>query len=121
MTDQPLFTGFELPGPEKTEQLSADQRRTIRQQQDVVNGRHPLTKGLLHPEASTQRSAASGSKDPFSCGTCVFRELHSHGNRSYPKCSRFPAFQTHSAATDVRAWWPACTGYLPNPTANTQL
>lgn len=125
----PLFEGYDPPEPPvevRREEISADRRRTIRQQQDVTNGVHPLTRGPLHPEATTFRHApipgvsaaechgaepCSGRRDPFTCGSCVHRV-----DMGWPKCdANGPKALTHSAATDVRAWWPACMSYEPKP------
>lgn len=126
MTDEPLFEGYEpAPAPVVPDDLSPDRKRTYRQQQDVTNGRHPLTGGPLHPEASTDRNAGSGRRDPFTCGSCVFRVLIGYHNGEYPKClwpdgidagsgRRWPRV-SHGAASDVRAWWPACPSYEAKP------
>lgn len=101
MADATLFPDLvpiELPDAEPGEKLSADRRRTLRQRADVERGRHPLTGGRLSSEPDVR------------CGNCRFRELFGHHNRSYPKCTRADGlYLTHSAASDVRAWWPACT------------
>lgn len=111
-TDSALFGGYEPP--ETPDGLSAGGRLRVRQQQDVTNGRHPLTGGRLHPDASRDRTARSGAHDRLTCGTCVHR-VATHGGTAaggYPKCDAFgPKALTHSATTDVRAWWPACTSY----------
>lgn len=87
-------------------------------------GRHPLTRGRLHPLASRHRDAESPKDDPFTCGSCHFRATIRYHGRAYPKCiynptgapddtlDTFPRI-AHSAATDVRAWWPACPDYVP--------
>lgn len=103
-----LFGGFEaLPAhPDPKGRLSADRRRTLRQRRDVANGRHPLTGGKTYPELGT-------------CGDCRFRALVDHHSRTYPKCwwrpnrddreyDFPPPFHSNGAASDVRAWWPAC-------------
>ena len=124
--DVPLFDGYEPPEPvEQDDGLSAGQRLTLRQAQNVADGIHPLTRGRLHPLASRARDAASPKSDPFACGSCYFREVWSYHNRSYAKCmfsgSRgadeveklgYPRV-SHGPATDVRAWWPACPDYSP--------
>ncbi len=117
--DAALFAGYEpVPAPEP-EKLSADRRRTIRQAQSILAGIHPLTKRQLHPLASRHRDSASPKSDPFTCGSCVFREVIQHHNRSFAKClfgitnEGGSARLSHSAATDVRAWWPACGDYSP--------
>lgn len=90
MTDDVLFPGYEPAEP--PEALSADRRRTLRQRQDVANGVHPLMRTPTDPE--------------HTCGTCVHRIA-----RGFPKCAIGP--QSHSASTDVRAWWPACQEWEP--------
>jgi len=48
------------------------------------------------------------------CGNCRFREVFGRAKRGYPKCTYggdTPPRATHSAASDVRAWWPACTDH----------
>lgn len=113
--DAPLFEGYEPPEPIETEGLSAGQRLTLRQARDVSIGRHPLTGGAIHPQASRHRDAASPKDDPFTCGSCHFREILGHHSRSYPKCllPSMPSRVTHGPASDVRAWWPACSDYSP--------
>ncbi len=106
-------------------ELSADRRRTMRQAQDVANGIHPLTREPIHPLASRHRDADAPKADPFTCGSCRFREVLRYRGKGYPKCvnpgdmsaeayeRHGPATVSHSAATDVRAWWPACRDYSP--------
>lgn len=96
MTEQ-LFPGFE---PEPVEELSAGRRLTIRQHDDVERGVHPLMRGPLHadPEAT--------------CGSCVHR-IHRGHSSGYPKCDL--TTMSHSAASDVRAWWPACPKWEEQP------
>ena len=113
MSDLPLFGGFEPTDPTPAEDLSAGQRLTRRQAADIALGRHPLTGGQLHPDAD--RDNASGSREPFTCGTCTHRRPG--GFRAYPKCTNFDGrLITHGPASDVRAWWPACTYYEPKDT-----
>lgn len=91
--------------------LSADRRRTLRQRRDLDHGRHPLTRGLLHPDAAPVDDVSAPGRR---CGNCRFRELLSSGNRSWPKCSNPRVGRiSASAATDVRAWWPACRNHQP--------
>jgi hypothetical protein len=96
--------------PEPVEKLSADRRRTLRQRADIGRGRHPLTGSRLHPDEDAR------------CGNCRFRAVVPWHSRSYPKCFYEPAGWdvermkgwprvTHSAASDVRAWWPGCTDH----------
>lgn len=133
-TDETLFPGFDPPEPAPEIQLSPGQRLTKRQSDDIAVGRHPLTRGPLHPLASRNRDATSPKDDPFTCGSCYFRQLFGWHSRSYPKCAvpgpvrdyrRQPdgtwKWETvegaprasHSTTSDVRAWWPACTDYSP--------
>lgn len=110
-----LFEGYEPPPP--TEALSADRRRTQRQHDGVQAGRHPLTRGPLHPEASRGRTSADRIPEPFTCGTCVHRQFRSTGPKTYAKCVALgPKALSHSPGTDVCAWWPACPSYTPPET-----
>lgn len=128
-----LFEGYE-PEPVEVEVLSPDRRRTARQAAFVAAGVHPLTKGPLHPLASRHRDADAPKTDPFTCGSCAYRVVEKYHDRSYPKCllpGTVRAFRrqpdgewrhewvdgyprvSNSAASDVRAWWPACPDYSP--------
>lgn len=130
MSDDGLFDAapFYVPPPPSADpDLSPDRRRTLRQREDIAAGRHPLTRGPLHPFA-TPELAQPGNPPamPFTCGSCRFRESLKHHDKSYPKCLRDLTYGAHDAAdvsltdvrnvshspsTDVRAWWPACAGY----------
>ncbi|GII88239.1 hypothetical protein Ssi03_62290 [Sphaerisporangium siamense] len=105
-----------VPRPAKE---SPTVRRTKRQAALLAVGSHPLSAVLsrrlpLHPEAAPvgDDRQAEGRR----CGNCAFRQALHSGARSYPKClagwqegSRHPPPRaTHSEASDVRAWWPAC-------------
>lgn len=107
-----LFDGYEPePAPHKDPNLSADRRLTLRQQADIRDGKHPLTHGPLHDQADRE-ATREDRRRPFTCGTCVFREIFSYHNRTYPKCvAYYRVYVKHSAQTDVRAWWPACPTY----------
>lgn len=110
MTDTLFPELVPLPAPEPAEKLSPDRRRTLRQRADIERGRHPLTGSQL-------------ADDPdATCGNCRFRAGVDWHDRSYPKCFYEPAGWdvermhgwprvTHGAATDVRAWWRACTDH----------
>ena len=122
--DDALFPGYYPSHREPEPQLSAGQRLTQRQIADITIGRHPLTRGSLHPLASRHRTSQSPKDDPFTCGSCSFRTVIQYHGRAYPKCLFDPrrgdqdtldmyARITHGAASDVRAWWPACPEYLP--------
>jgi hypothetical protein len=121
-------TPYEVPPPASDAPgLSPDQRRTLRQREDIAAGRHPLTRGPLHPFASPEIASPDAEKGrPFTCGSCRFRELLRYHGKSWPKCVRDATYGhhdgpsidltrvrnvSHGAATDVRAWWPACIGY----------
>jgi len=130
-----LFPGYEPeerePRPSEDMTLSAGRRLTLRQAEMVADGIHPLTRGPLHPLASLNRDASAPKGDPFTCGSCYFRKVAQYHDRAYPKCCLpgpntgqvktygsvtvtvgYPR-ATHSAASDVRAWWPACPDYSP--------
>lgn len=97
MTDA-LFPGYE-PSTD-VEKLSAGQRLTLRQHSDIERGVHPLTKEAL-PDPL-----------PGTCGDCVFRVQVHGGAKVYPKCFRPGVRRSASVTTDVRAFWPACPGYV---------
>lgn len=108
--DVPLFAGYEPPEPDPIEVLSPDRRRTQRQASLIKAGKHPQGSKILHPAADRTRTASSGKRDPFTCGSCAFRMLG--GGSWFPKCVH-PTYgnTSHSAASDNRAWWPACSAY----------
>lgn len=101
--------------------LSAGRRRTIRQRALLDAGRHPLTAVAarplrLHPDAPPPADRnAPGPR----CGSCRFRAYW--GAQSFPKCMRGAdadrdgPYTSHSAATDCRAWWPACEHWQAIP------
>jgi hypothetical protein len=118
--------------------LSPDARRTWRQRQASSNGVHPLAlvfPGIrVHPDAPHPDGPGGNEPGPR-CGSCRFRELVGHHNRAHAKCT-YGAVDTvrtgydgkpytvtdyprhsHSGATDVRAWWPACTDHTPTSEA----
>lgn len=119
-----LFPGYEPAvrelRPSEEPGLSADRSRTLRQAEKIADGIHPLTGGPLHDLASRHRDASAPKDDPFTCGSCYFRESLRWHNGTYAKCSlgttteKAGPYLTHSAATDVRAWWPACRDYSPS-------
>ncbi len=99
MNDLELFHVDAPAAPEPGPDLSADQRRTLRQKADVERGRHPLRRqSCTFPDAGT-------------CGECAYRVVLRYHGRSYAKCEQ--AEMTHGAASDCRAWWPACDRYEP--------
>lgn len=129
-----LFPGFDFeacrvapPPAGPGEDLSPGQRRRRRQEQALGKGNHPLGLAfrvalLLHSDAPpVDDREAPGPR----CGSCRFRELMHAGSRSQPKCLRGwrpgkpPPWATHGAATDVRAWWPACRHWEPEEASDT--
>jgi hypothetical protein len=102
MSAPSLFPDLEpvpvVPAP-VAEKLSAGRRLTLRQKADIAAGRHPLLSGM--------RLADNGE----TCGTCVHR-TPSRGEHSWPKCEYRV---TRGAASDCRAWWPACTAWTAKP------
>jgi hypothetical protein len=124
---------FLVPIPNGATKLSPDRRRVLRQAEAMIRGGHPLAlvsrDVRVHPEADGRNATRDNAKQrPLRCGTCLFREVISSHGRGYPKCmwpgppdrprSPFasPRF-SHGAATDIRAWWPACTDFQPQETA----
>jgi hypothetical protein len=95
------------------ENLSQDQKRTRRQADILAAGYHPL--GLvigirvrLHEDAAPISDRKAGG---LRCRGCRFRQVFGHHTRSYGKCVQ--ASVSHSAASDNRAWWPACVRFQP--------
>lgn len=97
----PDLVPIELPEPEQVEKLSADRKRTLRQRRDVERGIHPFTRYRVHEDPDRK------------CGNCYFRDVLPYHRRGYPKCLRADGvFVSHSAASDIRAWWPGCTEHV---------
>jgi hypothetical protein len=109
------------PPPAAADPVSAGRKLLARQGKQLTDGWHPLSGGRLHPDAApADDRAAPGLR----CGSCRYRELIYGGQNAYPKCTvgakrtadghplSGPRI-THGAATDVRAWWPACRDYEP--------
>ena len=112
------------------ERISPDRRRTARQAEAVARGAHPLALVFgpmafrRHPMTKGHAYSADDAKGArWTCGSCKWRQTVHYHNRAYPKCvhpggysgedvvTLPPLWHSHSAATDVRAWWPACTDY----------
>jgi hypothetical protein len=128
----------EQPELEPATKVSPDRRRTIRQAAAIARGGHPLALAFttirMHPDAdrSASRTDRLVRSIPLRCGSCRFRQLFDSGEHSgtfwkcmyrndnptdsRPDVDPFPRV-SFSGATDVRAWWPACTDY----TAGDQL
>jgi hypothetical protein len=82
----------------------ADGRRTLRQADVLATGYHPVSRLKLHPDAPpVEDRAAPGPR----CGDCahLFRKVM---GSTYLKCG---PNATGGAATDLRAWWPACAAW----------
>lgn len=123
MTDLALFD-VDVPetAPAAGEELSADRRRTQRQAALLAAGRHPLSAVArydirLHANAAP---ADDRSAPGLRCGTCAHRVLARWHRRTYAKCAEGlkpdePLDRglraSHGAASDCRAWWPACRDY----------
>lgn len=123
------------PGPVE----SAAQRRTRRQRDAIRRGAHPLALVFgagavrMHPDADRDAAPGAGSRLPLRCGSCTWRRLIRAGHdKPYPKCMRTPddtepqplsdsPRATASEATDVRAWWPACTNYMERSTGGASV
>lgn len=87
--------------------LSPDRARTHRQRALIDAGYHPLTREKARPDLGT-------------CGDCALRVFVNSGVRTYAKCARgsrpgepldHAPFASKSAASDLRAWWPACPAH----------
>jgi len=126
MSEVPLFPGYEPPPVEEREKgLSADRRRTMRQREAIRIGIHPLAGGRIHLLAPLDASPGDPKNLPYRCGSCAWRQVLPYHNKSYPKCmwpgtqgaddyeEHGPPRVSHSASSDVRAWWPACRDYTP--------
>jgi hypothetical protein len=113
------------PDAPELDGLSAARRRTLRQRMMLERGLHPLSavqtagKIQLHPQAAPAGDREAPGRR---CGSCVFRRQVAWRDYSQPKCwyglaqldaasmylEQLPRV-AHSASSDVRAWWPACT------------
>lgn len=98
----------------------------------------------LHPDADRAQTREDPQSGP-TCGSCAFRQLVGGHAKDFPKClfgefhtkvtddmrRQFPILYgsaqagatrthqprvSHADATDVRAWWPACTDHQPKET-----
>lgn len=112
---------FEVPEdayliPPAPENLTRAERRRRLVAERIATGGHPLGKRIrLHDAADRTRSG-----EGLTCGTCRFRVIVGGNQRSYPKCRlpvklsdgrEFYPRDTGCDSSDVRRWWPACTGY----------
>lgn len=96
--------------PAAPEPASRARRRTARVRRAVAAGVHPLAlvdpSVRMHPGADRDAGPGDRAAGHLRCGTCAHRQPNSF---AYPKCVLGP--DSHCTATDVRAWWPACTRY----------
>lgn len=86
------------PAIEYPEGASAGQRLTIRNKVMLAEGRHP----------ATGRPLIEGHK----CAECAHHnEVTHYTSRSkvWHKCNLHRLGQSHSASSDIRVSWPACT------------
>lgn len=75
-----------VPGEPHNAHLKPNRRRRTDIVADRISvGRHPLTNGPLHPDATRDRTKDSPPAE-FTCGACVHRRSVGHHTRSYPKC-----------------------------------
>lgn len=116
-TDRTAEPGlFDLDGPTPavvSHERTVEARRRARQYNALIGGSHPLSLAVgrhisLHADAAPPDDRKA---EGLRCGTCRWRALLGHHNRTYAKCVIDPKRLTHGAATDVRAWWPACVDY----------
>jgi hypothetical protein len=124
MTEDALFSDDGLRiAVEAPADMTAGERLRIRQAARIRAGMHPLSIGgsliRLHPDAPREAHKDDGGTYPR-CGSCTYREVIGGAHESrFPKClfgydgRRWSSAgrATNSAATDVRAWWPACADY----------
>jgi hypothetical protein len=81
--------------PEVEVKLSATRRLTIRNNEKIAKGIHPATSRPLVTDGRI-------------CNDCLNLHRYQYHNGTYIKCSRHRLGESHSAASDVRASWPAC-------------
>lgn len=95
MSDRlPLDLGPAINEPESDE--SATVRLTRRNREALDRGVHPAT---MLPLVSDGRT----------CGDCPHSERVAWRDRAWWKCHRHRLGLSHSAASDIRVSWPACT------------
>lgn len=86
------------PPPPPDPELSADRRRTMRNNAALAAGRHPGTGAAL---------ADNGETCGSSCGHMV---VSRHNLRNYFKCGLVQI--TFGPGTDIRKGWPACVRWV---------
>lgn len=91
---QLTLSGIKVPEVDWEPKESADRERTKRQKEMIALGVHPATKRRIQVDSVA------------TCRDCVHC-IHTHGGaRNYWKCEK--AGVSHSAASDIRLWWPSC-------------
>lgn len=109
MSEPSLFDMEPIVAPEPGEALSYGRRLTIRQADAIARGQHPLSIPLR-----THLPLLGGDA---TCGGCAHRWAG-----QYPKCTIGNYVRaSHGAATDVRAWWPACRDFAAAPPLSPPL
>lgn len=96
------------PGPEADtappeHHVSADRRRTEQNEGLLATGVHPATRRPL--AYNVKGSPGAG----HTCGDCAHHHAYDYHNRAYHKCDSHRLGESHSAASDIRVGWPACT------------
>jgi hypothetical protein len=115
---------FPVPAEQQIEppaRKSPQERLKAQQLALIEHGMHPLSlvraagNVFLHPDAP--RSGDKAAAGPR-CGACAFWVRKHYHARDYAKCEwpdrpgRYPRV-SHSAASDVPKWWPACRDFEP--------
>jgi len=91
-----LFDLPDLPVQPPEPKESAGRRLTRRNNDLIAQGIHPATHHPIVAELGT-------------CGTCTHAHQYQHHNRTYWKCDLHRLGQSHSAASDIRSSWVACS------------
>ncbi|WP_370325272.1 hypothetical protein [Euzebya sp.] len=110
MDDRRLFdVGFaDSPPPEHEPEVSprGHTRYGARARNRIRRGEHPLTGGLLHPDAIADPAVREGGPR---CGTCIHITTPvGHRGKTWRKCDLIGG---GSEATDLRRWWPGCSDW----------
>ncbi|HXG03241.1 MAG TPA: hypothetical protein VNO23_07530 [Candidatus Binatia bacterium] len=106
-----LFSIEPVPPAPPPERESHDVRRTKRQKALLAAGKHPLSAVLsrslrLHAEAAPHDDRRAEGRR---CDSCAFLAKNGWG---YLKCTFGDGLRaSHSEASDVRRWWPACVDH----------
>ncbi|WP_062434901.1 hypothetical protein [Herbidospora daliensis] len=109
-----LFHVDTPPPPPAAPKESDGVSRTRRQREALAAGHHPLSLVLTRPLRLHDGAAPADDAhaDGHRCGGCAHRTHAAHNGHRYPKCD-IPGRFSNGAATDCRAWWPACVDYQP--------